>query len=592
MRVPARSSTLLVITLLALACNNDSSPVTVEPVPPSWSQVSGGVGEGRFNAVWGTSIDSLLAPGADHAMLRHASGRWSAEPVPPSASALRGIWGRREDDVFSVGENGLILHFDGTGWATMTAGANSRLNDVWGAPPNVYAAATDVSSGGGRVLRYDGTSWATMTGRFDNGINTVWADARGVFVAGDAGYLARFDGTTWTPLVPITGSYAWHDAWGVSSTEVFFVGDDGQVAHYLRGATTITSVGTAALRGVYGFAANDVWAVGDAGTLAHYDGTGWTTVPAVTTNPLRAITGFADGNAVAVGDFGTVLVFENGTWRADPDGHQVRYNDIWAGSATDVIAVGRAGGSAGVMHHLDGREWPASYEMMGVFGFAPDDVTAVGRTGTIVHFDGTDWTPMTSGTGEQIFGISGADDGVARRLYAVGTRAMIRFYNGTRWAPMVAPGGSITNLTGVYAAAPDNAFAIGEQGTVFRYRGPLDAIQWTRETLPAGTETLTAIAGRNGNDVFIVSALGHIFHYDGTHWSDVVNPSGAPLLDLSLARFHEGLAVGTPRTILYELGGGFVADTIPFLGETRTVWAGDHVGYVGGSQGAILRVQW
>lgn len=593
MRIPVRPYPLLAAALLAAGCSNSTAPGSPQPVRPTWEQIAGGVGESRFTAVWGASADSLLATGTDHVLMRSTRGQWTLEPAPPSASALYGLWGRAPNDVFAVGDNGLVIHFDGDAWSVMTTSVNARLNDVWGGDaPAVYAAGTEVSAAGGRVLKFDGASWTPMSARFDNGLNAIWAMGPVIFVGGDSGYLARYDGVSWSSLAPAPGTYAWRDAWGVSATDAFFVGDGGHVARYQRGTVTVSAVTTATLWGVFGFAANDVWAVGDAGTIVHYDGTSWSTVPAVTASTLRAIYGFADGRVVAVGDNGTVVEYREGAWNLVRDGRAVRYNDLWGLAPGTAIAVGRSGISTGIIHDIDGREWAASVELLGVFGFAADDVVATGSNGTILHFDGTDWTPMNSGTIQHLTGVCGADDGVTRRWYAVGTRATIRYFDGSAWSPMVPPAGTLTNLNDVYAAAPDNVFAVGENGTLLRYRGPLESIQWTRQTLPAADETLSAVAGRGARDVFVVSTAGHIFHYDGTYWSDIVNPTSASLLDISLGPFHEGLGVGVPRSLLVQQGGGFIGFQAPFLGQTRTVWAGDHTGYVAGSQGAILVVQW
>lgn len=44
------------------------------------------------------------------------------------------IWGTSSNNVYMVGTNGAIMHFDGTSWARMNSGTNVDLFDVWGTP--------------------------------------------------------------------------------------------------------------------------------------------------------------------------------------------------------------------------------------------------------------------------------------------------------------------------------------------------------------------------------------------------------------------------------------------------------------------------
>ena len=56
--------------------------------------------------------------------------------------------------------------------------------------------------------------------------------------------------------------------------------------------------------------------------------------------------------------------------------------------------------------------------LFGVWGTSPTDVYAVGLGGTIVHYDGSSWSPMDSGTDRelwQVWGISSGDVFVASR---------------------------------------------------------------------------------------------------------------------------------------------------------------------------------
>ncbi len=586
---------IILLLIVSGACQDDATAPPAERTPPSFVQIAGGVGESRFLSIWGTGADSLLGVGVDYPLLHSVGRAWSANALPTGVTVLSSVWGRAADDVLAVGAGGVILHFDGTAWTRMDSGTPSPLTDVRGiAAPGAFAVGGDPVSG--TALAFDGTAWSPMMGTFPYRLNAVWAyDARSVFVAGNEGYIARFDGRSWTAAFPGALGYAWHDAWGVSADEAFFVGDGGRVAHYNNGSTTVRTLALVpgALRGVSGFARDDVWAVGDAGVIAHFDGTAWSLVPSGTTSALDAIVGLPDGRAVAAGADGIVLLFEDGGWSPLWNGRAVTYNDMWGSSMSNVFAVGRSGASDGIIHHIADHDWTfPGNELRAIFGFAPADVWAGGRNGFLVHFDGHDWSAFPSGTMETIAGIHGVDDGTTRRIFMVGSRGLIRYSDGSRWAPMVPPDGSIANLLDVWAAAPDNAFAVGELGSLYRYRGPLESIQWTRETLPVGLESINAVAGRSAYDVVAVTETGRIFHFDGTRWVDLASETTSRLLDVSLASYGEGLIVGEPNTMLQAVGMGWIATEFPYLGSVRTAWSADHRGYLSGSEGSVFVVEW
>ncbi len=67
------------------------------------------------------------------------------------------------------------------------------------------------------------------------------------------------------------------------------------------------------------------------------------------------------------------------------------------------------------------------HDLWGVSAVDTMHVWAVGRAGTILFDDGTDWTAQTSGTTDILWGVSAVD---ATQVWAVGTREIILF--GTR----------------------------------------------------------------------------------------------------------------------------------------------------------------
>ncbi len=56
----------------------------------------------------------------------------------PLTRILEGVWGTASDDVWAAGQNGILLHWDGTSWSRVTVTSNwlkgitgDEFGDVW-----------------------------------------------------------------------------------------------------------------------------------------------------------------------------------------------------------------------------------------------------------------------------------------------------------------------------------------------------------------------------------------------------------------------------------------------------------------------------
>ena len=135
---------------------------------------------------------------------------------------LAGIWGRDERDVYAVGEEAAILHFDGVAWTAeanpllalvdsggpiTVRGSGARLMAVGGSADGVYAVASD-------LVRRSGGRWERFARPTDDvarycGFEAMSVRGRDVLVAGgELPCLFRFRDGRWTDLTSRLGGFA------------------------------------------------------------------------------------------------------------------------------------------------------------------------------------------------------------------------------------------------------------------------------------------------------------------------------------------------------------------------------------------------
>ena len=154
----------------------------------------------------------------------------------------------------------------------------------------------------------------------------------------------------------------------------------------------------------------------------------------------------------------SVLVPDGALWLVGDRGTVVRYPLLVpdAGGASPQDAGSMAGPSLG-----QGTVFPAPTlrDLLAVWG-TEEQLWAVGRGGTIVHFDGAQWHTPESGTTETlnaVFGLSPSD------VWAAGDDGTALHFDGTTWSA-VDVGTYRGSLRAIWAAASDDVWFGGEGG--------------------------------------------------------------------------------------------------------------------------------
>lgn len=138
--------------------------------------------------VWGGREDEVWAVGGDGfselpTLLAFDGALWSEVVLPALPRGSHGlfkVWGANAEQVFVVGDGGVVMRRVRGEWIVDALAGVAPLISVWGRGPD------DVVAVGGRanarVLRWDGAEWADTT--FEPmGCNGVWVDEAGTAIA-------------------------------------------------------------------------------------------------------------------------------------------------------------------------------------------------------------------------------------------------------------------------------------------------------------------------------------------------------------------------------------------------------------------------
>lgn len=299
-----------------------------------------------------------------------------------------------------------------------------------------------------------------------------------------------------------------------------------------------------------------------------------------------------------------------GTWQVDRTVEGGGLVSVWGTGPEDVWAAGGTAGR-GIVMHSDGQAWTAvdtgaPAMLWWIYGFAPEDVYAVGEGGLILHYDGSSWQRADSGTDATLYGVWGAsaDDVWIVGGDPAGEGAVILRGQGTTFRAMTDLPGELAPaaLFKAYGYAADDVIMVGSGGTVLRW----DGASWRREP-QLTSEPLFSLWGRAEDDIYAVGGwdAGTVLHLGADGWSEVDASAGAGLSGVFTAPDSPTIAVGRDAYVLEILPDGTeVEPQLPAL-EAGTVFhgvwgdsagttyavGGDLLAASGPTRGLILRRQ-
>jgi hypothetical protein len=474
--------------------------------------------------VWAAAQDDVWTAGAYGSVLH--CGLTACTPVESATTAhLSGIWGAASNDVWAVGASGAIVHWDGSNWSAVPSPTALPLAAVGG------TGTTDVWATGacGAILHWDGSAWSERA--LDWGIAqgaSLWVAARDdVWVLGPTAVL-HDQGGCWTDVSAEASAALVRARTGTGPPDA---------SDYRVSFERVSGSGS------------DVWVTASVTSISEYagpsvvvrwNGHGWDSSPAAVATPP-----YSRPLDTWPRDWSARLAWEATTSDAKPTPP-----DGWT-----------VGGSPDVARYAAGAATPLTQGFTatsgGLWGFGPNDLRLVDSPvnappGQIRRFHGATWTLETTGLGPRtssdygrsfvdLWGSSPSD------LWAVGDRIVAHF-DGASWSALADETGLYRSVWGTSAS---DVWAVGSTGI-----GHWDGSSWTVDSSTSGL-WLEQVAGSSATSVWAVGhtdatwGTGVILRWDGAVWTRV-DPSPTPLPLVGVTALPDGEA--------WAVGGGVSAD--------------------------------
>lgn len=420
-------------------------------------------------------------------IVRYASGTWRYEVRTTEGRRMRGLAScGLQTSLYAVGEHGVVLRRDSTGWHEESVGTSTALVDVACAADRAFALGAD-----GRFYVREAGGWAGYaTGA------TGALTAMALLLSEDVVYLA---GATDLP------------------------GDAGQAGLVIRcavptmatgGPPTCVSEPSRATEALVSLWADEVsrvaWAVGARGTMVLRNAQEWVSVPQPEVrDDFCYVTGLHDRTqglttVVALTRSGTTVFREaqlgRQSLRRVPGGGLTR---AWMLTADNVVFAG-----------TKGRSWRWGGQS------SPD---------TFIPITGT------APTVADLRAVAALDPG---RLVAVGASGTRLVRQNDAWVPDEYGAGTTKTLEALTVRSAGEAYAVGREGTVLARRWG----SWVQEAAGLTGEDLTAVA----HDDRHVWAVGRtqLLEKDLTRdaWRVVVLPEGTNATGLAVRKNEHGQA--------------------------------------------------
>jgi photosystem II stability/assembly factor-like uncharacterized protein len=306
---------LSLLVVAASACDRVTTASRGDASPDSlatlWQEVDAGTGPTNFNAVSGSAAENVLVVG-DQGTILHWDGTALLREESGTTANLRGVAVANDNLAYAVGDQGTILRRQDGVWTAEAPLTDAVLNAVWADSASACAVGEQ-----GVVVASTAGVWSLIpnicTPNYHSCTDNYYAITNsndGLEVIGGMGVVSTITISTKSiSAVSIPGYMKLLAGATRSGAGAYFVGVEGGFISWSGGnATQVTGLPPVFLRGV-AVVGGDVWVVGHEGFVAKLPGgqAPPITIPTPDNRWLISIYAASDSDVWIVGRSGAIL---------------------------------------------------------------------------------------------------------------------------------------------------------------------------------------------------------------------------------------------------------------------------------------------
>lgn len=512
----------------ALASDTSQGWFSVEGLPTSGTAV--------FWDGWADEAGVLLV-GDDGLIVQFDGDSWTtmSSPVPVPIHALGGTDRR---NIWAVGWMGLLMRFDGTDWHKIRGCVVDGAGKYASVPENTPLFDLCTTADGrawavgdrGTILQYNGADWQPEPSGTHAHLRSVaqLADGRMLAAGADGTVVVKAPETSWTALdcqiaSTFTGIYPLEDGGALLFGGRYFIdanGFRGDVVHWDGSGfhRVFTDRQFSRFRAV-GQTSQGLIALGDAGQIHLFRGDRVDRLETGTGHDLLGLARLPSGEALAVGDFGTILV----------------------GDAEALTCYAPSVSTGGETANWQPMASGTDRQLWGIWHDDQDGTLyACGEEGTILCLDRGSWEALPPAGALGIHDLARAPDG---GLLACGQLGEIHHFDGQTWRKHFDLHMDVTILS-LWSDKAGTIFAAGDEGLVLRWTGQ----DWER--MPSGTKSaLYGLWGTDAEHLLAVGDFGQVMRWNGQRWDEFSAGTEHFLFDVWGRALNDIFVVGLSGTI-------------------------------------------
>lgn len=572
--------------------------------------------QGIIWAIDASGKDNIFLAGDDGNIFRYDGKIWRRE-VFPSQLPVHALCRGADDTVFAAGWLGMIAARRSGEWQILQGGnqvndddhpeivrINLPLFDLACAADGAIWAAGDQ----GRVVRSDGETWEEIDCGASANLRCVLPlDDTSIMVAGLGGTVLRYRDDRWEKIntqtnCPITSMVA------VDAAEILAVGGEydaatgdflGRVFQYDGEIWSEIEIGQSLprLRRIQRYK-DELLIVGDGGFATRINRQGAKRLHTKIRHDLHDVAILEHGNTLVCGDGGTVLMeslnsnagadveppagcVSSSSWKnISPGITKKSLRGVWCAHPNLIYAVG----DAGTVIKYDGQDWtseniPANNRLHGIWGTSPNNIYVIGDNTTILHFDGDAWSVCYRGEVDVAFlAITGFG---AHDIFVVGDNGTAVRFDGVNWQRMET--GTQYELYAIWGFDPEHVLAVGGAGVVLRWNGE----QW--QLFNAGTDNdLYGVWGESLEQIYLCGLSGTLIDFSDRSWNKQFTGSRSDLHAISCLSSEQVFAAGSRGCILQKKGNRWQTVDSNTSDSLYALALADEVAVAVGSNGCIV----